>query len=125
MSDKFVLSGTEDTPEINFDRKANIFSISGRCYPEDAREFFKPVLEWLEAYVSSPNQSTNLEVDLEYVNSGSVKEVFKMLYLIEDIMESGKDAKVTWCYRSGDDLMEQKGIEFQKFLEAPVELIER
>lgn len=125
MSDKLILKGSEDTPEINFDRGENVFRISGRSYPEDAREFFKPVVQWLQSYSDSPNPSTELEVDLEYVNSGSVKEVFKILYLIEDIMEGGAEARVKWCYRGGDELMQQKGIEFQKFLEVPVELIER
>ena len=55
----------------------------------------------------------------------SVKEVFKILYAVEDIMESGNEAKITWCYKAGDELMYQKGLEFQKFLEIPVELVER
>ena len=125
MSDSLIREGTEDTPKIQFDPQTNVFRISGRSYPENAREFYAPVLGWLEAYGSSPNQKTNFEVDLEYVNSGSVKEVFKMLYLIEDIMETGNEAKVTWCYKQGDELMYQKGLEFQKFLEVPVELVER
>jgi hypothetical protein len=125
MSDKFILEETEDTPKINFDRTENVFRIKGRSYPENARDFYKPVLDWLEQYSESPNKETELEVDLEYVNSGSVKEVFRMLYIIEDIMEAGNESKVKWCYRKGDELMQQTGIEFGKFLEVPVELVER
>ncbi|MCB9224811.1 MAG: DUF1987 domain-containing protein [Crocinitomicaceae bacterium] len=125
MSDKLILRGSEDTPEINFDRSENVFSISGRSYPENPREFYKPVVDWLTNYSESPNPSTMLVVDLEYVNSGSVKEVFKMLYLVEDIMESGVEASIRWCYRNGDELMQQKGMEFKKFLQVPVELEER
>lgn len=125
MSDQLILEGTEDTPNIQFDRSSNTFKIVGRSYPENAREFFAPVTEWLTNYAEDPNSSTNLEVDLEYVNSGSVKEVFRMLYIIEDIMESGNEAKVTWCYKSGDELMYQKGLEFQKFLQVEVVLVER
>lgn len=125
MSEGLIREGTEDTPKIQFDPASNVFSISGRSYPENAREFYAPILEWLQSYSESPNSKTNLEVDLEYVNSGSVKEVFKILYAIEDIMEMGKDAKITWCYKEGDELMYQKGLEFQKFLEIPVDLVER
>lgn len=125
MPEAFKLTGSEDTPEIILDAANNIFKISGRSYPENANSFFKPVLDWLIAYSDNPNPSTNLEVDLEYVNSGSVKQVFQMLYVVEDIMESGHEAKITWCYKKGDELMQQKGIEFQKFLEVPVELKER
>ena len=124
MAESLIQEGTEDTPEIKFDSGANVFKIEGRSYPENPREFYQPVLAWLADYGSNPNPSTNLDVYLEYVNSGSVKEVFKILYLVEDIMESGQEAKVTWRYKKGDELMHQKGLEFQKFLEVPVELIE-
>ena len=125
MSESLIQEGTEDTPKIQLDPQADVFKISGRSYPENAREFYAPILSWLENYSKSPNSKTNFEVDLEYVNSGSVKEVFKMLYAVEDIMESGNEAKITWCYKAGDELMHQKGLEFQRFLEVPVELVER
>lgn len=125
MAENLIQKGTEDTPEIEFDRGTSLFKISGRSYPENAREFYEPVLSWLADYGKSPSPSTSLEVDLEYVNSGSVKEVFKILYLIEDIVATGNQAKILWCYKKGDELMYQKGLEFQKFLEVPVELIER
>ena len=125
MSDNLIREGTEDTPSIEFNRNSSVFKISGRSYPENAREFYEPVLNWLADYSESPNPTTHFEVDLEYVNSGSVKEVFKMLYIIEDIMETGNGAKIIWCYKNGDELMLQKGLEFQKFLQVPVELVER
>ena len=124
MSDNLILTGTEDTPNIEFDRNSNVFKISGRSYPENTRAFYQPINDWLAAYGENPNPSTKLEVNLDYVNSGSVKEVFKILYIMEDIMESGKEAKIVWYYQKGDELMHQKGIEFQKFLEVPVEVVE-
>ena len=124
MSENLIQTGTEDTPDIRFDRDSSVFTISGRSYPENTREFYKPIQDWLTAYRENPNPSTKLEVNLDYVNSGSVKEVFKILYIMEDIMETGKDAKIVWYYQKGDELMHQKGIEFQKFLEISVEVVE-
>lgn len=124
MSDSLIQEGTEETPDVQFDRTANVFKISGRSYPENAMEFYAPLISWMESYGENPNPVTNLVVDLEYFNSGSVKQVFKLLYAVEDILETGKEAKITWCYKKGDELMLQKGIEFQKFLDIPVVLQE-
>ncbi|MEO9532932.1 MAG: DUF1987 domain-containing protein [Crocinitomicaceae bacterium] len=123
MSNKLNLEPTEETPLVHFDREASIFKISGRSYPEDAHSFYQPLINWMKEYSENPGAKTHLEVALEYFNSGSVKKVFALLYIIEDIMETGKDAKVIWKYAKGDDLMQQKGMEFKKFLEVPVDVV--
>lgn len=118
------ISPSEETPEVCFDAQNETFILRGRSYPEDSHEFYSPLLEWFENYSNEPCDQTNLEIELDYFNSGSVKKVFNLMYLIEDLMESGNDAKVTWKYKKGDELSLQKGLEFQKFLEVPVEVVE-
>ena len=115
---------TEDTPSVIFDPSASKFEITGRSYPENAREFYLPVVNWLEEFRDTANEPINLVVAIDYFNSSSVKQVFMLLYIIEDIMETGKEAKITWKYKAGDELMHQKGLEFNKFLQVPVELVE-
>ncbi|UKN01440.1 DUF1987 domain-containing protein [Paracrocinitomix mangrovi] len=122
MSENLLLKETEDTPEVVFDKEAGLFSIKGRSYPENPREFYQPIAQWLKDYGQQPNSTTNFEVDLEYINSGSVKEIFSLLYLVEDISESGHEAKIIWKYKEGDELMHQKGLEFSDYLDVPVEL---
>ena len=118
------IQGTEETPSVNFDASSSTFEILGRSYPEDAHSFYEPIIKWLMEYGQNPADQTHLVVDLEYFNSGSVKKVFNILYMIEDIMETGKDVKVIWKHKVGDELMQQKGLEFQNFLQVPVEVVE-
>lgn len=120
----FKIDPTEDTPSVIFDPNENKFEIIGRSYPENAQDFYRPVVAWLEEFRDTANGEINLVVAIDYFNSSSVKQVFMLLYIIEDIMETGKDAKITWKYREGDELMQQKGLEFNKFLQVPVELVE-
>jgi len=124
MSNSLKIEGTEETPNVTFEKGTSTFEISGRSYPEDAHSFYEPIINWLVEYSEAPAAQTHLVVDLEYFNSGSVKKVFNMLYIIEDIMETGKDAKVIWKHKKGDELMQQKGLEFQKFLQVPVDVVE-
>jgi hypothetical protein len=120
MDDRFYLNATSETPEVLFDRAKNEFRISGKSMPENAHEFYTPIQNWLEIYKSNPNNRTKFDIILEYFNSGSVKQVFKILCILEEITEQGKEVEVTWFYKKGDELMLMKGLEFDKFLDLAI-----
>lgn len=124
MPETFKIKATKETPEIIFNHKLSIFKISGRSMPEDAFEFYKPAIHWLEDYSEDPLSHTQLEFCLEYMNSGTVKQMFTLLCILEEIMETGKEVKAKWCHHRGDELIRIKGHEFAKFLDVPFEIIE-
>ena len=111
------LEGTEDTPKIILDKKNGIFEISGRSLPEDSAEFYKPVLEWLEAYAADPNPSTDFTLKLEYFNTSSSKLILDVLSALEDI----KGMKIMWYFHEDDEDMEEAGEEFSELVEIPFE----
>ncbi len=125
MEDRFYLTPTSETPEVVFDRAKNEFKISGKSMPENALDFYAPILNWLEHYKASPNNQTHFDITLDYFTSGSVKQVFKILCLLEEITEQGKTVEVFWHYKKGDELMLMKGLEFDKFLDLTIEVKER
>lgn len=125
MDDRFYLTATDETPEVVLDKAKNEFKISGKSMPENALEFYAPVQRWLEDYKSCPNKRTQFDITLDYFNSGSVKQVFKVLCILEEITEQGKEVAVNWFYKKGDELMLTKGLEFDKFLDLTIEPKER
>lgn len=124
MEKNLKLKATEDTPEVLFDKEQSDFLLKGRAMPENAYEFFKPVIDWMNEYSESPNGKTELEVYLEYFNSSSVKQIFKLLSKIDGIFDKGYDAKIVWCHKRKDELMKEKGSEFESFLDLPFEMKE-
>lgn len=123
MENSLKLKATEDTPEVLFNRDSNEFRLSGRSLPEDAFAFYSPVIDWMKLYVKSPLPSSELIISLEYFNSSSVKQLLGLITVFEEIVTSGKSAKIIWCYSADDDLMEIKGLEFQSMVEQiPFEL---
>jgi hypothetical protein len=111
------LEGAEDTPKIILDKKNGIFEISGRSLPEDSTEFYKPVLEWIEAYRDAPNPTTEFVFKLEYFNTASSKLILDVLSALEDI----KGMKIVWCFHEDDEDMEEAGEEFSELVEIPFE----
>jgi len=124
MDELFCIKATEETPEVLFDKAKNEFKISGKSMPENALEFYTPVQNWLQDYRANPNVLTKFDISLDYFNSGSVKQVFKILCLLEEITELGKEVEVSWYYKKGDELMLMKGVEFDKFLDINIDVKE-
>jgi len=121
MKTKFYLKANADTPEVLFDKEKNQFIMAGRSMPEDAYEFYKPIIEWVKEYVLDPNPKTELNVTFEYFNSSSVKQVLELFMLFENLVENGKDVKIIWNYTEDDVLMEVKGQELKSMLSVPFE----
>ncbi|MCS6823694.1 MAG: DUF1987 domain-containing protein [Cytophagaceae bacterium] len=111
------LEGTEDTPRIFLDKSKNIFEISGRSLPEDAAEFYKPIIQWLSDYAKDPNPSTELIIKLEYFNTASSKLILDVLSKLEEI----KNSKVIWYYYEEDEDMKEAGEEFSELVDVPFE----
>jgi hypothetical protein len=115
--DSFKLEGTEDTPRIILDKKNRVFEISGRSLPENATEFYKPVLEWIARYSADPNHTTDFVFKLDYYNTSSAKVILDLLYALEDI----EGIKVQWYFHDEDEDMEEAGQEFSELVEIPFE----
>ena len=109
--------GTEDTPHIVLDKDRGVLEISGRSLPEDSAGFYKPVLDWIEAYSKDPNADTTLIFKLEYFNTASAKLILDVLSAVEDI----SNMKIMWYYHEDDEDMEEAGQEFSELVAIPFE----
>jgi hypothetical protein len=95
----FAISGTNKFPTIIFDPRENTFLIKGISTPENGKEFYQPVLSWLEVYAVRPNPETDLIIDLEYFNLSTSKAILFIFYQLNQLVLAGHKVKVTWCYR--------------------------
>jgi hypothetical protein len=115
--DTLYIGATDDTPEILLDKGKRIFRISGRSLPEDAVEFYRPVLEWIERYKNEPDTTTDFEFKLDYVNTASSKLVQDVMLALEKI----EGAKILWYCQDGDEDMEAMGQEYSELIGLPFE----
>jgi len=87
--DALIIKGTNETPNITFDKDANKFEITGKSLPEDVKEFYNPVLGWLKAYAEDPNPKTVFKVKMEYFNTASSKMLLEVLELLDGMYSAG------------------------------------
>ena len=117
------IQSSEDTPSIILDAASGKFEVALRSLPEDAATFYAPVLEWMMQYAKSPNEKTEFKFNLEYFNTSSAKQIFKLLNILEQIAKQ-KTMRVLWCYDKGDEDMLASGQRFSKLTELKFEMRE-
>ena len=122
MDDELKIKATEDSPAIVFERKSGDLTISGRSLPEDAFSFYAPVIDWIVNYCNEPSLQTTVHFNLEYFNTASSKQIFKIATLLRDLSKKHK-VQVKWHYDDGDKDMCDSGGRFSKLSGIPFELI--
>lgn len=117
------IAGTDESPEIILDKATNEFKFIGKSLPEDVKEFYTPVLEWIEQYVENPNDDTVVEFNMEYFNSASSKQILDILERFASLAEKGNKVSVKWHFMEDDEDMEDAGESYADIVEIPFELI--
>lgn len=122
--ESYYLEATPKTPKLDFNPDAETFLISGRSIPENSIEFYKPLLDWLDKYVSNPLDSTTFEIKLEYFNTSSSKCLVEIFRKLEKIHDNGSKVTVEWYFDEEDEDMEESGEDFKEIIKIPFNMKE-
>jgi hypothetical protein len=114
---------TKDTPKIILDKDNSIFEISERSLPENAIDFYKPVIDWFTEYSKNPNHETVVNFKLEYFNTASAKQIAKILLLLQNIAKNN-NVLIKWHYQKDDLDMKASGVRYSKLVKVNFEFIE-
>lgn len=121
--DPLIIEPTDESPEVILDKENGRFEFGGKSLPEDVKEFYSPILIWLENYVKDPNDETNVKFKFDYFNSASAKQILDILSFFEQVKEGGGNVKIDWYYMEDDEDMEEAGDSYGALVELPINLI--
>ncbi len=107
-------------PSVILDRDANIFEMSGRSIPENALEFYRPILRWLDEYSVNPLPKTEFVFKMGYYNTATAKQILEILLRLEDMYNAGHEVRVVWLYENGDSDVEDAGVEMSHIVNVPL-----
>lgn len=119
-----VIERTNETPEINFSASSGLLQIKGRAYSNDIGVFYKKMSAWLEEYLKSPNETTTIELQLEYYNSVFIKLLFYFIEKSKDVQLLKKNLVIKWYHYNGDDESADDAARISKIINFPIERIE-
>ncbi|HAN00371.1 MAG TPA: nuclear pore complex subunit [Marinilabiliales bacterium] len=124
---------TTSTPKVYFDPDQNLFEIKGCSRPEDVRDFYVPVITWLEKFRLSINDDFRAKYTgsplvfrfkFDYFNSSSAKFILDMLVLINQMHANGLNVNIHWFYDQNDEDMREVGEELSEVVDFPFEYVE-
>lgn len=119
-----IIEGTPKTPTVNFDGSTGKIEIKGRSIPENSIEFYKPLVDWLEAYGAAPQGNTEVNIQLEYFNTSSSKCILDIFKKLEGIAKAGHQVIINWYYEEDDEDMLEAGEDYQSIIKVPFKMIE-
>ncbi len=118
-----IREATPETPKVVFDKENNKFEMTGKSFPEEARSFFQPMIEWMKEYIKEPNEKTQFKVNMEYYNTASSKMILELLKLFKEIHKNGGDVEILWHYPEDDEDMLEAGEDYEEILQVPFKYV--
>ena len=115
---------TFNTPLVNFSAESGRLVMKGRSIPEDPGEFFERLIDWINDYFMNPASITELNIKLEYINSGSSKYMLELLRIMKINHVNGKNVHVKWYFEEGDESIQELGQHYEQTIQLPFEHIE-
>ena len=122
---KIKIDETDDTPSVDFDIEKNVLRIAGPSFPENAPDFYNPIIaEVCNIDQQSPGQLV-IELEFSILSSASNKMVYEMLVKLEKIFYLGKSMIIKWIYEGFDEDMVDEGLGYKANLKIDFELVEK
>jgi|APLak6261662433_1056034.scaffolds.fasta_scaffold00343_8 hypothetical protein len=112
---RLEIKETNNTPHILFDVTTGVFVIEGKSFPEDSKEFYRPLIEWFDGLIAAKSVSElTLTFNLFYLSSSSIISVKQLLMKLIDLSNNGAKVNVLWKYDDDDDDIKKTGEDYQK-----------
>jgi hypothetical protein len=112
--EKLIIEPTLNSPRVTLDPGTGTFEFSGESRPENVRNFYMPILEWLEQFTGEFSGSCTFSFNFEYFNSTSAKYILDIFKLLHSIQEAGQGIQVKWHYEEDDEDMYEVGLEMSR-----------
>jgi len=121
--DPIKIEGTPKTPTVSFNAETGVLEIKGRSIPENAVEFYKPLVDWIGSYGDVAKSDSQVNIQLEYFNTSSSKCILDVFKKLESI--NGKTSiTINWYYEEDDEDMLEAGEDYQAIINIPFKMIE-
>jgi hypothetical protein len=113
---------TDNTPEVLLNPDG-IIKIKGRALTVNTTEVPEQILNWIDAYLSNPPETTDVIIAFEYLNSFSTTILVSVLMKISQVIQHNKKFVIHWYYEEEDDDILERGEHISETYNIPIEFI--
>ncbi|MFY0594349.1 DUF1987 domain-containing protein [Roseivirga sp.] len=113
MSD-FELSSTSGSPGVLLKAQTGECAFTGYSIPQNNKEFYRPILNWLKEYAEQPAEQTCLTMQMEYMDNASRKVFANILNDLKSLHQKHlTKVTVAWYFKPGNEDMAELGKRLQ------------
>jgi len=129
--EKLIIEATVNSPRIVLNPEEKKFEFSGESRPENVRNFYLPVLEWLEKFSTHQSGLKERErmpaldclFNFEYFNSTSAKYILDIFKSLNTLNSLGVELDIKWLYEEDDEDMLEVGEEMSRMSKLKFEYV--
>jgi hypothetical protein len=123
MLARLEVPATTSSPQVLADPDQGLVSLAGESYPENSFEFFRPLGEWVTAFLARDGRPLTVETRLTYLNTSSIKCLIDLLDELEEAHRGGRTVAMHWYYNLEDDRALELAEEFKEDLTLPFRIV--
>jgi hypothetical protein len=117
------LHGEYFVPSVNFDADKAVCELAGESYLEETRDFYAPLISWLEQYNEEYEVPLTFNFKLTYFNTSSSRCILDVLHQLKKVNDNDKIAAVNWFFQEDDEDMQEEVEDFIFDSEVEINLI--
>lgn len=120
--DAVHIQPTNKTPEVILNPKGSI-KITGRAIDESRNKFSEEIISWLDGYITSPANLTEVVIALEYLNSYNSIIMATILRQVAQVTHQAKKLNIKWYIDEDDDDLLERGRYISSTFNIPIDFI--
>ncbi len=114
QSHDLLLEATQSSPAVSCIRSDGVIRMQGESYPENSFELYRGILAWLEDYLQESEQPLRLELELNYLNTSSVRAMIELFDQLQCAADVGREVLVNWYFDPRNPRAAELGEEFRE-----------
>lgn len=121
------IEAADNLPKVTFDETIGTLLISGKSYPQNADQFFLPIITKLNDYLKEPKDKTTIHLEIEYFQTTSQRFLIQILSMFVRSIPKN-NLIINWFYSSEDEDEEDyvfAGKELEKILKTEFNFIKK
>jgi hypothetical protein len=120
--DEVHILPTEKTPDVLLNPKG-IIKIKGRSIEETKTAYPEQIMHWIDSYVLTPAESTEVVIALEYLNSFNTIILSNILIKLSKVSQKSKRLFIKWYVEDDDEDLLERGESISSTFNLPIEFI--
>lgn len=121
MEKHVIQEELKNCPGISYYPETNNLEIVGRSIPENPELIFRRLDEWITTHFEK-SKELNVDIRLEYINSGSSKYLYEILKRLTGFGRSGCKVNLRWLYEEDDEAMLELGEHYRDTAGIPLHI---